>query len=243
MKRRKQHPAGRRAAMKAGRNAALALACAAAVGLPAAHAQGGHAEEPPLPELVYDTYFEPFTDNPLYRIHYPEPIQPVAPLFQKYDPLEGLSREAKVSRVSLPGERYVAYLPLVEGTVGQEISLPVSLRSAPSPTTSIRIFLDYDPAIATPVGSSGVGIPSEDIFMNPHPDPSYTGDCTNCLIAYNVLTYPWSGTGPMLNIKFRLLSPGESKLSVVFVEVGDDTLHLRSTVFQDGLLRVNPRER
>jgi hypothetical protein len=227
------------------RTTAVALSCAAALALPtAARAQETPtAATPdaaaPLPALAYDTYFEPFTDNPLYRLHNPEPLTKPEPLFQKFDPLEGLTRPAKVSRITLPGDRYAAYAPVMSAVVGQELAVPISVRNAPSPMTSLRVILEYDPAVIMPVGWAGVGIPSEDIAMNPHPDASADADCQNCLISFNVLTYPWPQAGPMLQIKFRTLAPGTSPLAARLIEISDDHYNMRPCLFQDGMAVVS----
>lgn len=219
--------------------AAAALACAATLGLSAAHAQGGPAHEPtPLPALAYDTYFEPFTDNPVYRLHNPEPFQPAQPLFTKFDPLEGLTREAKVSRVASVGDRVIVYMPIMRANVGQTVSVPVGIQNAP-PVTGIRIILENDRSRLTPTDVRGAGIPTEDADMNIHPDPSAVDNCSDCLIALNAFAHSWSKGGTMFSIQFRASEPGDVPLNGRYAEVSDEAYNLLPVVVHDGLVRIN----
>jgi hypothetical protein len=227
------------------RTTAVALSCAAALALPtAARAQETPtAATPdaaaPLPALAYDTYFEPFTDNPLYRLHSPEPLTKPEPLFHKYDPLEGLTRPAKVSRITLPGDRAVVTMPIVSAHVGNKVSVPVMVANVPA-LTGIRVVLDYDRPNLLATGGTGAGIPTEDVDVNMSPVADSVQGCPDCMIALNALITPWHREGAVMYLQFTAERPGAWPLSAGYVEVSDNKYNLLPTIFHDGLIRVTP---
>jgi hypothetical protein len=227
------------------RTTAVALSCAAALALPTATRAQETPAAPapdaaaPLPALAYDTYFEPFTDNPLYRLHNPEPLTKPEPLFQKFDPLEGLTRPAKVSRITLPGDRAVVTMPIVSAHVGNKISVPVTVANVPA-LTGIRVILDYDQPLLLATGVSGTGIPKEDVHFNTNPSPESVGGCEGCMIALDVLAAPWRNAGDVMEMQFTATHIGDAYLRAAHVEISDDAFNLLPTVFHDGLVRIGP---
>lgn len=214
--------------------AALTLACAAAMNPPAARAQGGPADQPPVPELAYDTYFEPFTDNPLFRVHQPEPFAPIEPLFKKFDPLDGLTREAKVSRVVASG-RGIAALPVLTATTGGTLAVPFYLQTA-TPVPAYVLRFNYDPTVLRATGVEKANWIDSSLNFNVHPDQT-TPERRVFIVQYS--GDEWAPDGPPVRVMFDVIGTGDANLTIEDADVSDDTFNNVKMVAHDGLVRVS----
>jgi hypothetical protein len=214
------------------------MACVAMAGLPAAYAQDTTIPTPEatvmLPEPAYDTFFEPFTDNPVFRLQRPQPFTPPEPLFQRFNPLEGLDLRAKVSRLASTG-RSVASLPILNARKGDRITVPVTFQGVRI-MTAYTFRLNYNPAVLRATDVQKAGWTDSSLDFNIHPDRK-TPESRIFIVQYS--GSPWIPATPPVNIRFDVVGAGTSDLMIEDVDVSDDTFNTVPMVAHDGLVKVS----
>lgn len=212
----------------------LAAACRAQGPLaPTAAPQTGNA---PASDVQYDTYYEPFDDNPVERLRDVAPLPIPTPLFDAYDPAKGLAQNVQTSRV-VRTNRAVFAFPVLTVKVGQVFDIPFYYKSAGG-ISGDTVRAAYLPDKIQPIGSnSDKWSGSTALFTD-----KYQESETSTIFA--VVEYsPSSFTGPgvLFVVRAKALAVGESPIQVHDFDAADDVSfdHVRSLV-RDGLVTIQP---
>lgn len=220
---------------------ALAVALGGMVLVRAASAQPAvppPAPPPPdanAPEVQYDTYIEPFDDDPVLRLHNIVPLPPPTPLFAEYDPLVGLDQHAKTSRVALT-TRAIFSLPVMTVKAGDTFDVPFIQYSGP-PITAHTLKFEYDPKVVQAIGARNADWANATVNDNPTPE-HITPESKFIVLQWG--SEPWLKKGRLLTVKMRAVAPGDSALQIYYYDVADDTFNLAPALVRDGLVHVIP---
>lgn len=121
------------------------------------------------------------------------------------------------------------------GVPGEQVTLPIFLRTGDAVVRGVRVNLDYDGnALTYPEGSAGVDLPRRWTFASFSPDP---GDLR--FLAVDFAGQPFSGQ--VFTATFTIdaaAAPGEVAVRVALEEVRDDSNLQLSLRVADGVVTV-----
>ncbi|HEY3412237.1 MAG TPA: hypothetical protein VGM51_04160 [Armatimonadota bacterium] len=188
------------------------------------------------PEIQYDTYFEPFDDNPVSRVRDITPLPPATPLFRDFDPLDGLDQYVKASRITLTN-RAVFALPIMTVHVGQEFDVPF-YKQSDAHISGENVWIRCPFNIARPLSAAPADWKDSTVVFNDKPNRA---SLENTFVIVQYTARSFRARGNMANIHFKALAPGECRLEVIDFDASDDVTydHVLSLV-RDGLITVLP---
>jgi hypothetical protein len=200
------------------------------------------AQRPEVPErdpveaglLEWVRYIEPFVYVPWQQLRPPAVLPSPDPLFQPYDPLQGLDAFTSVSRAVNP-RRAVVYLPVVEAKVGDVVEVPLMLEQ-PGIITAVVIHLRYDPDVVELVDARPIDWPDVYFVDNPTPDEGQRQFRVKVASAFPT---PVTRPGPLVRFRFRVTNPGEARLLSEQFSMSDAPyFNTVPTVVRTGLIRA-----
>jgi hypothetical protein len=188
----------------------------------------------PIPEVQYDSYIEPFDDDPVERLRNIMPLPPPTPLFEDYDPLAGLNQNVKTSRVALTTRATFA-LGVTSVKVGDAFRLPFLMHAGPT-LTAQTLKIQFDPKIVQALDAGPAEWTGATITYNNAPDRTRP-ERKFIAIEINTNQY-WKKEGALMDIGFRAVGVGETTIEAYYFDMADDQFNTPLSLVRDGLVRV-----